>query len=143
MATSGEGRHDGAAPEESFHVEDRRRFAGGGEPRPNAGEDIPLPGGGVLQGHPSETDADVELPVGFGDLVHPFVLMGLAGLGVLPGPEGRAAEVNLQTARAAIDLLELLRAKTEGNRAADENALLDRVLYELKMQFVEARERSR
>ncbi|HEX9751665.1 MAG TPA: DUF1844 domain-containing protein [candidate division Zixibacteria bacterium] len=46
-------------------------------------------------------------------------------------------ERDLDSARHSIDLLEMLRRKTQGNLAPEESQLLDHVLYELRMNFVE------
>ncbi|MDH3283870.1 MAG: DUF1844 domain-containing protein [Acidobacteriota bacterium] len=125
---------------EKFRVSDRRRFdPDTGEPRPDAAEDISLPGGGVLK-H-DERPADADIPVGFDDLVRPFLLMGLAGLGVIPHPDGDKTRVSLVTARTAIETLELLRERTEGHRSDQESRLLEQSLYELKVNFVEVRDR--
>jgi hypothetical protein len=126
----------------SFRVDDQRRFDPRTGERREGAPDTPLPGGGVLSGAGASAE-ETELPVGFGDLVQPFLLIGLTGLGILPHPETNQAEVNLKAAAAAIDSLELLKTRTEGNRTAEETRLLEQALYELKMQFVEARERSR
>jgi hypothetical protein len=44
---------------------------------------------------------------------------------------------NLELARQNIDLLELINDKTRGNRTADEDKLLEQVLFETRMRFVE------
>jgi hypothetical protein len=134
-------RHDGAGDDQTFHVEDRRRFNPETGERREGSDPISLPGGGILQGDP-EQEREIRFEVQFADLVHPFVLMGLAGLGVLPGPEGERSQVDLPAAHAAIDLLELLQAKTAGNCTPDEARLLEQALYQLKMQYVDARERA-
>ena len=41
-------------------------------------------------------------------------------------------------ARHTIDTLEMLRDKTEGNLDEEETKLLDGLLYELRMRYVEA-----
>lgn len=115
---------------------------GGGQAEPagagrSAGE-IRLPGGGVLK--PREPGT-ADLPVGFADLVRPFLLMGLAGLGVLPDPETGRTAVRLEVARAAIEILRLLRSRTEGHRSEEEERLLTEALFELEMQFVEVEKR--
>ncbi|MGZ3704160.1 MAG: DUF1844 domain-containing protein, partial [Bdellovibrionota bacterium] len=46
-------------------------------------------------------------------------------------------EVDLDLARQNIDLLEMIQAKTKNNLTADENKLLDRVLYEVRTKFLE------
>ncbi len=45
---------------------------------------------------------------------------------------------NLELARQNIDLLELLWEKTQGNRTPDEERLLQTLLFETRMRFVEA-----
>ncbi|MBP7147994.1 MAG: DUF1844 domain-containing protein [Acidobacteria bacterium] len=121
-----------------FRVEDRRRFHPEGREAEHR-EGIELPGGGVLQTDPGQPEQ--AWPVGFEDLVRPFLLMGLASLGLIPHPESGQPQVSLAGARAAIELLELLQRKTEGQRTPDETRLLDETLLELKMQYVGARER--
>lgn len=61
------------------------------------------------------------------------------GLGQAPNPGTQKTEVNLELARHNIDLLDLLKEKTKGNLSADESRLIEQVLYELRMRFVEAR----
>jgi hypothetical protein len=62
-----------------------------------------------------------------------LVYMGAAKL---PGTD--KVEVNLPLAKLTIDTLDMLKAKTEGNRTPDETALLDDVLYQLRLAFVKA-----
>jgi hypothetical protein len=118
---------------------DARSQPGGerGDVRDPHRDPVELPGGGVL--HRSREEVDVELPVGFQDLVRPFLLMGLSALGVIPHPDTGRSEVDLVAARAAIGTLELLRDKTEGRLESGEARLLEESLLDLKMQYVEAR----
>ena len=46
---------------------------------------------------------------------------------------------NLAAASQMIDILAMLHEKTKGNLDPDERELLDQLLYELRMRFVEAR----
>jgi hypothetical protein len=58
--------------------------------------------------------------------------------GDLPDPvSGEAAEVNLDGAAQMIEILALLDQKTRGNLTAEERQILEQVLYELRMRFVE------
>jgi hypothetical protein len=61
-------------------------------------------------------------------------------LGSVPHPETRetVAERNLPLARQTIDSLEMLEQKTRGNLTAEELKLLQSLLYELRMRYVEA-----
>ena len=59
--------------------------------------------------------------------------------GDVPDPiSGQAAEPNLPAAQQMIDILMLLEQKTRGNLTAEERQLLDQVLYELRLRWVEA-----
>ncbi len=113
--------------------EERERETRGEEP-------IELPGGGVLQGE-SEDESRPELELGFGDLVRPFLMMGLTGVGVLPHPDSGRPAIDLQAAKHAIGVLELLAERSEGHRSDEESQMLDQALFELKMHFVEAQRR--
>ena len=53
------------------------------------------------------------------------------------GAEGRP-ELNLPIAKQTIDTLEMLTEKTRGNLTDAESKLLEGILYELHMRFVEA-----
>jgi hypothetical protein len=59
--------------------------------------------------------------------------------GDIPDPvSGETGEANLPAAQQMIDILSLLEAKTRGNLTAEERQLLDQILFELRMRFVEA-----
>ena len=61
-------------------------------------------------------------------------------LGLVPDPEtGAPAPPNLELARQTIDILEMLQQKTRGNLEVDEANLIESLLYDLHMRFVEAR----
>jgi len=58
--------------------------------------------------------------------------------GDVPDPvSGSRAEANLPAAQQMIDILALMEAKTRGNLTAEERQLLEQVLFELRMRFVE------
>jgi len=60
----------------------------------------------------------------FGDLADPV--------------SGETAEINLDGAAQMIEILSLLEVKTRGNLTAEEREILNQVLYELRLRFVEA-----
>jgi len=45
---------------------------------------------------------------------------------------------DLEVARQNVDLLEMLLAKTQGNLTDEESGLLQRLLFEVRVKFVEA-----
>ena len=57
-------------------------------------------------------------------------------MGELPHPETGQRVVDRELAKHTIDTLTLLANKTKGNLESDENELLNRILYELKIRFV-------
>jgi len=66
------------------------------------------------------------------------------GLGIRPPgmDESEAqAPANLELAKQNIDLLELIWEKTRGNRSADEDRLLEQLLFETRLRFVETQRR--
>lgn len=60
--------------------------------------------------------------------------------GDLRDPGGEPTEPNLEGAAQMIEILALLEEKTRGNLTAEEREVLDQVLYELRLRFVEARQ---
>jgi Domain of unknown function (DUF1844) len=59
--------------------------------------------------------------------------------GDLPDPgSGQRGEPNLDGAAQMIEILSLLEQKTKGNLTAEERQVLEQLLYELRMRFVEA-----
>ena len=59
-------------------------------------------------------------------------------LGDLADPAtGQKSEVNLEGASQMIEILSLLEQKTRGNLTAEERQVLEQVLYELRLRFVE------
>ena len=53
---------------------------------------------------------------------------------------GERAEPNLQAAQQMIDIIAMLQEKTRGNLIEPEERLVDDLLYELRMRFVQARQ---
>jgi hypothetical protein len=59
------------------------------------------------------------------------------GLGLVPVPGQSEPRVDLELARQNIDLLELMQEKTKGNRTPDEERLIEQLLFETRMRFIE------
>ena len=57
-------------------------------------------------------------------------------LGDVPLPDGKSAE-NLDLARFHIDLLDLLKERTDSSLSSSERAMLDDLLYRLRMRYVQ------
>jgi hypothetical protein len=74
--------------------------------------------------------------VDFAILINAMAQPALIFLGEVAHPGTGKAEVNLEQARLQIDLLDLLRIKCRGNLTREEEGLLDRILYDLRMLYV-------
>ena len=64
-------------------------------------------------------------------------------LGVSPDETKYKAEINLDLARQNIDLIELIEEKTRGNRTKEEDQLVERLLFEMRMRFVDVERNSK
>jgi hypothetical protein len=61
----------------------------------------------------------------------------LIHLGLLQDPAGGESERQVDLARQTIDLLDILKAKTKGNLTREESDLLDNVLFDLRIKFLD------
>ncbi|WP_029898045.1 DUF1844 domain-containing protein [Desulfohalovibrio reitneri] len=59
----------------------------------------------------------------------------LVHLGEVPEPSTGATEENLPLAKHTIDVLAMLKEKTDGCLEDDERKLLDDLLYEMRMKY--------
>jgi hypothetical protein len=81
---------------------------------------------------------DQELPaIDFATFVLSLSHSALVHLGDAPDPSGGPAKRDVAMAKQTIDLLAVLQEKTEGNLTGEEERLLDQVLYDLRMRYVE------
>ena len=99
----------------------------------------------TMEGRPGrpESAASKEVPAdsdhgapGFLELVALLAEPTALYLGDVPMPDGKSAQ-DLSLARYHIDLLEVVRQKSEGNLSSDEAAFLSDVLYRLRMRYVQ------
>jgi len=75
-------------------------------------------------------------PVGFETLVQQFYLSAMLQMGA-GAQEGQRTRVDIMGARATIDLLGVLAEKTKGNLNDAEDRMLQSVLFDLRMAFLE------
>lgn len=81
---------------------------------------------------------DHSQPLSFAAFVLSLGHTAAVHLGDVPDPmTGQPAAVNLDGAHQMIEILSLLEDKTRGNLSAEERQLLEQLLYELRLRFVE------
>ena len=81
--------------------------------------------------------ADMNRSIDFTTFVLSVSSAAFMGLGLTPKPGQSSPEVDLELARQNIDLLEMIKEKTRNNLDADEQRLIDNLLYETRMRFIE------
>jgi hypothetical protein len=87
---------------------------------------------------PGKGSPDKELlyEFGFSTFILSLSTSALVHLGELPDPLSNTKEVNLQLAKQTISIIEMLKEKTEGNLTKEEENLIDSVLYDVRLKFV-------
>ncbi len=75
-------------------------------------------------------------PASFEILVNSFATQAMLAMGLVKHPSA-GHHVNLEMAKFNIDLLTVLEEKTKGNLSHEEQAMLNQVLYQLRMMFVD------
>lgn len=127
-----------------FKVEDRRRFS------PETGEPREVTEEAEVSDGLGETAAKVEpgekegaaggpLPeISFSTFVISLSTQALMHLGEIPNPLSGKVESDIPVAKQTIDIIGVLREKTRGNLDQGEERLMDDVLYDLRMRYVEA-----
>ena len=74
----------------------------------------------------------------FANFIATLRLQVFVCLGQVPNPATQKPEKDLGQAKYLIDTLQILEQKTQGNLDETEKTLLDTVLYEARMRYVEA-----
>jgi uncharacterized protein DUF1844 len=133
---------------QGFKVKDQRRFnpdgsvRAEGEPEAPGGQEA-APGAKPPPeaGSKAATSEEDVLPADFVTLILSLASTAQMGLGVAPHPATGKPEKNLLQARHAIDLLGVLQEKTKGNLTKEEAKLLEALLSDLRMSYVEAKQK--
>ncbi len=120
-----------AEEEKGFVIRDRRG-AEAESPSKDAAKEAPRPSSAEAPPHDHPHP-----PVNFVAFVYSMGTSALMYLGEPIGPGGAAQTPNLMHAQEIIDILTMLETKTKGNLTADEEALLEEMLYTLRLKFVE------
>lgn len=87
-----------------------------------------------------EGPADPNAPVTMSDLIKMMATQAMMYMGAYPDPQTGKAMVALDVAKLHVDLLGVLKEKTEGNLDEDEDKLLTGLVHELRLQYVEVSE---
>jgi hypothetical protein len=127
-----------------FTVQDRRRFSmETGEAR----EEVASPSEAAAQtaqpgaapSEPARETVQEGLPeINFSTFVISLSTQALMNLGEIANPINGKVETDVTVAKQMIDILGMLKEKTKGNLSAHEERLIEDILYDLRMRYVEA-----
>jgi hypothetical protein len=124
-----------------FKVTDRRSFSESGTAESGPATEVP-------SGEPAEPKASSPAgaqgddnrafpPADFSTFILSLGSSALIHLGEIEPPGETAKRRDLPMAKHTIDLLTLLREKTQSNLTPEEDKLLDSLLYDLRLRYVE------
>ncbi len=136
-----------------FKVQDRRRFSAEGELKPefkqeaepaapppgerpraaSVSEPPPVSGAGVIH----EADEPPVPEMTFASFIVGLSAQALVHLGEVPDPVSGEVHRDLPGAQQLIDLIGILQEKTRGNLDQGESSMLETILFDLRMKYVE------
>ncbi len=76
-------------------------------------------------------------PADLTSLINQIAMQAMMALGGYEDPKTKKRMVDLTLAKFHIDTLTVIEEKTAGNRSDAETELLDKVIYEMRMHFVQ------
>jgi hypothetical protein len=142
-----------------FKVDDRRRFSAEGELKPEhrgpeqqtesktstaagvaggTGVGEALSRGQETQATKAASQHREAVPeITFATFVVGLSTEALVHLGELPDPHSEQSAADLPAAQQLIDIIAMLEDKTRGNLDRDEQAMLESILFDLRMKYVE------
>jgi hypothetical protein len=128
--------------EKGFTVQDRRRFSAEGESKTDHPEEKPAPQPAPEAKAAPAPEAAAErhlhdAEVNFTTFMVGLSTQALAALGEIPDPVSGERIKDLNAAEQLIDIIGMLREKTRGNLDRDEDGLIEAILFDLRMKYVE------
>jgi len=147
--------------QEGFKVSDKRKFDAEGnlrqpeateaapeaKPEPQGKESQteqaePIEGMGEAQEEP-EAVGEEKVEITFSAFILSLGTQAMVGLGLIPDPITNEKKTNLSLARQMIDIIAMLQDKSSGNLDDSENTLIENLLHDLRLKYVElAQEKS-
>jgi len=132
--------------EKGFVIKDRRLFDESGavrveeemKPEDKKRAENPEEGAGASPAEmdTSETEPSPLPEINFASFIFSLSTTAMYHFGDFPDPVTKESQRNLPAAKQTIDILSILKTKTEGNLDEQEKQMLDAILYELRMRFI-------
>ena len=126
-----------------FVVRDKRQFTPDGEVKkdPDTKKDD-TKGAVQAEAETKKEEGQKQAPVKLPEINFPSFILSLSSsallhFGDIPDPISGTKERNLPMAKQTIDILGVLKEKTQGNLTNDEEQLIDNLLHDLRIKYVE------
>ena len=129
----------------SFVVRDKRQFTTDGELKTETEAETKqdattdeVQTGAEAQKEEGQKQEPVKLPeINFPSFILSLSSSALLHFGDIPDPISGTKARNLPMAKQTIDILGILKEKTHGNLSNDEEQLIDNLLHDLRIKYVE------
>lgn len=89
-------------------------------------------------GEKADKNPIADIQADFSQVIQAFAMQALMACGKIMNPITRKYEKELPMARYHIGVIEVLQEKTEGNLSADEARMIEDVLHQVRMAFLDA-----
>lgn len=132
--------------EKGFVIKDKRLFDESGTARPEADKKEESKPAEEIKDQKQQTPSPEEstkeqqeepIPeINFVSFIYSLATTAFYHFGDFPDPATNKTSRNLPAAKQTIDLLNLLKTKTQGNLEQGEKQMLEDILYELQMRYV-------
>jgi len=83
--------------------------------------------------------SEAKLEANFSTLIISIASSAAMSMGLAPNPQTQKTEKDLKMAQFNIDLLNLLKEKTQNNLTKDEEMFIKHVISDLQLKFVQAK----
>lgn len=132
------------AEEKGFEVKDRRCFSdekNEGHEKNNIHKSDHVSGAeeeNKTKENETQKDQQIPLPeMNFSTFIFSLNSSALFHLGEIPDPVTKKREKNLPLVKQTIDIIGILKDKTKGNLTKEEDVLINNILYDLRIRYVE------
>lgn len=95
----------------------------------------------AIDGQKKWSDDEMLYEFGFSTFILSLSTSALVHLGELPDPLTNKKDVNLQLAKQTISIIEMLKEKTKGNLSGEEERLINSVLCDVRLKFIQSSEK--
>ena len=87
----------------------------------------------------SQAESPQMPPASFEMLLTTLATEAMVALGQIPHPMNEKRTVNIEQAKYFVDTLAMIQEKTKGNLSTEEQTVLDGLLHQLQMAFINAK----